>query len=1023
VKEWLKLDIPLSAGLETKSDPRALQPPAFSLLRDVEFGEIGGLQPRKPFSVLGDSPGGELRRAYRNGDEWLVFTKDTLYSRNVQGSSWVDKGTHLAIKTEEETAFATVGDQVACDRCELGGFIVYVWNEGTAGYLAVKDAATGAVVVAPYSLGGFQRMRLTALDTKILLSFWDGVTGIYCYALTPGDPTAALAGASTTVLTGGNQYYDVCKVPGADQAVFGVRRTVTTSYELVTVTGGLTVARATKARTCDGPIAVSCPPTGTHVQVVRGNGIAIQGDYVTISGFVDVFTAQAIGTAGGFGPGTIDQIAAAHRSVTDSSQYRCYVFFSSDESADSGGWGWATQYNWVDTGNNLGTADFLAHQLGVASRAFDSDGRVFLWTAFAGESSFSGAAAPQFRGQLQNSYFLYRDDATLHAKAAFQRAGGFAVNTGHLPSVQNTSGSTFSWCGVERQIIEIGIKQTGYGARAPRDITFTFDSDEARRCARLGQTMYIAAGGEVLQYDGVQLTEVGFHVYPWYFSLTETAGGSLAAGTYAVKLTWRWSNAAGEVDRSTTATVAELTLASPPGGYEIDDCPTLQPTHKDAVAVEVWRTLADPTDDSPFYLVTSKDPAVTSNPNRYLNNEPTIVIASDAFIDLFRDELVDADAAIRESNPENGSVLENLSPPGATIIAASSERLFLAGVAGDPHRVWYSKLRGAGEVAAFHDALTVAVPRDGGVITALAFLNETLIVFKETMVFALAGDGFDNLGGGSNYGPARLLSADCGAVSAESVALMPSGLLFKSSKGWYLLNRGWALDYVGARIAEFDDDEVVSVHVLETQHQVRCLTASRMLVLDYSARTEQSPFGQWAEWTITGAVSAAIWDGTYHYIDASGAYAEQATYTGIDYGLDVETAWIKLNDLQGAGSVRWLSVLGEYRGAHVLRVRLARDYLQDGSGNWLWYQDESWTPSPTVIGGPEQVRVGPSIPRCQAIKVRITALPITEEVEIDGIPTDVDTYSEAIKLTGLALEVGVDRGINRRLPVAQKVGT
>lgn len=984
------LTIPLAAGLAQKADPRALEAPGLSRLVDGQFDELGGIQTRYPYgNVMGSVT--DARRIVQNGDELLCFTKTELLSWNAAASTWVSKGTHLAIRVEESAAFATTGDQICADRAELGGTIVYAWEDNAAVYAGVVNASTGAVILGPTAVGTGTRPKLVALSTKILL-FFRNTAGINValsvLAIDPASPAAGLAATPTALLTGGdfNTYYDACRVPGADTAAWACRRTTTTSYQVGTVTAALVTTASTKARACDGPIAVSCPPTGTHIQVIRANGTNIQGDYLTLA-LADVATGQAVGTASG----TVNQIAAAHRSVVDDSAYRCYAFWSSAEA--SGVTDWQSKTNWVDTNDNLGTQATFVRRLGVASRAFDRDGRVFVWMAFAGESSFSGANYSEFRAQLQNSYFLYRDDATLHAKAAFQRAGGFAANTGHLPTVQNTSGSTYAWCGVERRVIALGLKQSGYGARAPRDITFTFDSDEARRCARLGQTLYIT-GGELMQYDGVQLTEVGFHVYPWYFGAIEVGTGNLEDGTYAIKNTLRWDNARGELDRSTTATVGTVTIAGGPNGISIVSWTPVYVTHKTGVAVEVWRTAKDPTPDAPFYLVTSKDPAATSNPNRYIAN------GTGATLDTFNDELADEDATSNESSNENGGVLEPLAPPAATIIAASADRLFLAGIAGAPNEVWYSRLRGDNEVASFHDNLRVTIPRDGGDITALAFLNETLIVFKETAIYALPGDGYDNLGGGGNYGPARLLSADVGAASAEAVALMPAGLLFKSSKGWYLLNRGWSVEYVGAAVCDYDAEAVVAVHVLETQHQVRCLTASRMLVWDYLAQ-------QWAEWSVSNGIHAAMWNGTHHYLTGVGPKPQLTTYTGVDYGLDIETAWVPLG-APGWGRVWKLLVLGEYRSACRVRVRLARNYSD------TYFQDKSWPPSPTTVGGPLQFKHGPSVQEMEAIKIRITAIH-TEDDE-GGDPTP--PTGEALKLTRLSLEVGLERGV-RPLRAAQ----
>jgi hypothetical protein len=198
------------------------------------------------------------------------------------------------------------------------------------------------------------------------------------------------------------------------------------------------------------------------------------------------------------------------------------------------------------------------------------------------------------------------------------------------------------------------------------------------------------------------------------------------------------------------------------------------------------------------------------------------------------------------------------------------------------------------------------VPRDGGDITGLAFLNETLIVFKETRDLRARRRRLRQRGGGQNFGPARMLASDVGAVSHEAIGVTPGGLVFKSHKGWYLLNRGWAVQYIGAPVADYDSDDVVAVHVLESQHQVRCLTSSRCWCSTTSStsgpsgRSRRSPRG--------------VCDGTYHYRDRRGVRRALGLHRH-RLRLDVETAWIPFDQIQGFGRVWQLLVLGEYRGA------------------------------------------------------------------------------------------------------------
>lgn len=1012
---WQTVNIPLAAGLSTRADPRAMQAPGLAVCQNAQFDEIGGIQLRHPYgsigtNILGGGTLGACRRMVVDGDELLVFTSDALYSWSARDSAWVLKAAYLAPKVDEASVFVRTSDQYLCDRAELSGVIIYTWVDVGATstvYLAALDSATGAVLLAPTAVIGtaLTRPRLIALVNRVVLFVLEG-SDLKRLIIDPAALSTAIAATPTTVLATTTKY-DVSAT--ATEAVFVAARTGGASYLIGRMTSAGVVTSSSKARTCDGPIAVAVSPDLTRFQVVRANATAIQGDLVNATSLADVFTAQAIGTTGL--ALAANQIAAAYRSVQNSSVYRCYAFWSCAESAVDA-LDFENRSNWVSTGNTLGTAASFVSGLGVASRAFDYNGSACVWLAFAGESTTAGmTGVAGIHASLQNTYFLYRDDGLLIAKAVSDRAGGFVPVTGHLPNVQALGQGSFAWCGVERRVIDLGGssgnrhrktsrdkpnagQHTGYGARAPREIRVQFDSDEARRTAKLGQTLYVA-GGQILQYDGVGLAEVGFHVYPWFFSADVDLGtGVIEAGTYTYKATYAWENAKGELDRSTTASSDQETLGSPDRIVVVMS--NLTTTAKAGVSIEGWRTLKDPTVEAPFYLITSKDPAAVTGSNAYTMNDRALYYGSQIV-----DNMLDADLAKKEINPENGAILESLAPPAASIITANQDRIFLAGVAGDPDRVWYSKLRAAGEVASFHDALTIDVPPSGGAITALAFMDETLIVFRETAVYAFPGEGFDNASGGQNYGPARLMAADTGARRQEVVALTPAGLIFHSSKGWCLLGHGGSVEYIGAPVYDFDADTFTAVHVLETQHQVRCVSEERVLVFDYLVQ-------QWAEWTIEGGLDAGIWNGVHAYLTDGGVSTEQAEYTAVSYGLDIETAWIKLADLQGYQRIRWLMILGEYRSAHALRVRVARDYLADGE----WFDDRYWAPSPTTVGGPEHVRHGPSIQKCGAIKVRLTTYAAGSE---EDPPT-----GEALRLTGLALEVGSKRGLYKMLPTAQK---
>lgn len=976
-----------TAGLNQKTDPRSLEAPELARLVNAQFDEVGGIQTRYPYAQADLETSTGLtnltcRRITTNGTERVLFTNNSLYSQNAQDSLWHLRSEHLAVAVEQTPVFQGTEEQVTCDRAELDGVIVYAWTVALTGgnktYVAARDKTTGAIVLSPTTLAGNAvSPRLVALAAKILLLFSDGLGNLLAYALDPASPGTALAGASTTVLaTVFNADYDVVRM-GAN-AAFAARRSPTTSYEVGTITPALVVTNVTKAVACAGPIALDWQSTLSRLLVVRNSAAGnILGDILDAT-LADV----SVGTAIGSSAFTIRNVTCAWEQGASTTAWA----FWDDQGASFS----SVFRNTITSAAAVGTQTDI-NLCTLATRAFAYGGDVYAWYA-TDESSTAvdTAGTVLFSAALQNVYLLYRDDGKPFAKAAYTRAGG-RPGAGNLPGVDPVNATTFAWCGTESRLISTDAHSfPAYADRNPLDIVVEFDTNRARRVARSGNTMYVACAMGLLQYDGVGLTETGFLQFPAAFTLADGGAGTMGAGGYSYKSTYRWQNAAGETDRSTTATIKGITqIASKEVDITFNHLDhTLKSDPRSDVAIEFWRTVADAPPGAPFYLVTGVDPSATTGDNCYIKNTPGTAGAT------FTDSYIDATLTSKASDPETGDTLEALAPPPCTLIAATDTRVFLAGVAGDPDRVWYSKQRNTGEVAAFNDGLTVAIPATGGAITALALFNRTLFVFREKAVYRVDGEGIDNVGGGFNY-QAEELPGNVGAVSQESVAVTDKGIVFKSLKGWYLTN-GQGTQYIGGAVSDYDSETVAAATVIEKQHQVRIVTDSRMLMFD-------TLIGQWAEWSVSDAVDACMWDGVHVYLNVDGPCAQQSTHTLTDYGIDVELAWVKLDDLQGYGAVDCFHLLGEYRSACTVRIRLARDYWKDGVDTY--FQDKTHTPSLTA-GMPLDLRHSPSIRQVKALKVRIT---------IASTST-----GESVKLTGIAFKIGVQPGLNRNLAAAQK---
>lgn len=987
------IDIPLIRGLRGKDDKRAMQAPGLAIARDVHAEEHGGLQPRPRYQALTDSGSntiGTIRKLATYRDELLAFTADELWSYGAGDGLWTSRGEYLAVKVAENARFVTTGEQYDCDMATLGGVNLYAWAEdttgGTAVYVAATDAETGSVILSPVQLGGSTayRPRVTATTGRLIVTYFVSLTSVDFAAYDPADIVAAPATSSLAVT--GIAGYDVIPNPVVGtEFILVVARGTTAGYRAYIYTEGLSQSHSlNKARAAKGAISVSFDAIATdRMCVTRNNGTAIESDILDES-LVDVSVGIATGTAIS---ATVNQIASVY-AVTGT----CTLFWSAGE--NTGLSNFQAEWNTVTNGGTAGTEAQLSYRLGLASRAFAHNGNAYVWTAFA------SASQGDIVGQLQNNYLLIRTDGLLVAKAVISQAGGFAASAGHLPQVQSNGSSGFTSIFQYRRIVPLGKEQKGYAAKSPQEVTITFDSDEARRTSQIGDTLYIS-GGILQQYDGSAISEVSFHNFPWDVSAVPGGGGTNLVGTYNFKQTYSWYNAAGEFERSTTATTYSQTVSTNSVqlvGRSLNNTAKRNLTNQ--VAHEWWRQIADAPVGAPYYLTTSKDPAATGTQG-YQENDATANSTP-----TFVDDLSDADLLSRETFPENGGLtLENLPPPACTIVTGTQDRLLLAGIAGNPNRMQYSKLRGKGEIASFHDSLYLDLPSDGGDITAISFQNETMIVFKESAIYALPGDGYDNNGAGQNYGPARLLASDVGCISQDAVALTPRGLLFKSLRGWYML-QGWQPVYIGGKVSDFDADEVSATTPIVARNQVIVTGGDSTLVWDWL-------IDEWFEWrSLSGGSQgpAALYNNLHTVLDGASSNHIQAPTTSTsgsaDWpGLDLETGWLKLGEIQGYKLCRKLLILGEYLGAHNLRIRVAYDYID------TWIDDKRWSATPTTVGGPLQVEHGPSRPKCQAIKFRITAEGVAED--------EAAPVGPCLKLTGLTLVYAVKGGANR-LPSAQK---
>lgn len=474
--------------------------------------------------------------------------------------------------------------------------------------------------------------------------------------------------------------------------------------------------------------------------------------------------------------------------------------------------------------------------------------------------------------------------------------------------------------------------------------------------------------------------------------------GNVQPGTYSYIAIWKYIDNAGRIHRSTTSIPIQAIV--PPGSSTSVSItvPLLSPTAKDNVILEVYRTqsLGDL-----YYRVTSIEKPVFNIQNQDIN------LTKITFIDT----LSDAEMSANELLYTTGGVLDNDSPPPCSLITVFKNRLFIAGL-DNPNLIQYTKIIDPSDkqfIAGFSDYLSVETDTRGGDITALASMDDNLIIFKETQIFYLSGDGPTNTGEGG-FGDPQLISTDVGCNNPNSVVLTPTGLLFKSPKGIYQLSRDLSVTYIGAAVERYNDLTISSSILLNSKNQVRFLTEeSNALVYDYYVQ-------KWTTFTNYAGVDCDIYNGKFTMLRANGqsfqenddSYQDQTslnTYQHIP--LTLETANISTAGMIGFQRIYRILFLGEYKGGHAAKASLAYDFdpaftaeinfdATDVVGSNTFGAATPFGSDP-VFGGyyrPYMFRAHIKQQKCTSIRIRF------EDVQLEN-------FNEGLTLSSIVLEVGI----------------
>lgn len=1022
------ISLPLAQGVDTKTDEKQVEAGKLLELENGIFTKTRSIQKRRGNIALGNNVSNSTElvsdgiglASYK--EELLLANGTNLYSYDQFNDDWVNKSKYTPVAVSQFSVIKDIYSQKAPDgSTHSGGLQLYAWEDSQASntirYSVIDGGTNQALLSSQLLASNARRPRVLAVANGFAI-YWTDIANPSAPTLkvalllavaplsAPSIYTLTASGVSDNALSSapGLTIYDACLVQGSQAPFIAVAFNNSNggmtirAYDYNSPTAQLagvtqyilTTAAVLSVFNNNIDSSIYSDPCGPVV-VYREDGtddivyVPFLPNLTPITGPVIAFTSSDVGQLTGCSNSTGAGFVV----------YASIVGLGNEDVAQA----------IVDDAYGLVSVNLVYQVNGqLWGRAFKVDGSAYVPVVYYYPPS---VLAPSGNISLQSALFLLDQNASIIVRAldstASYRKTGLGYSTGViLPDAVQHSPHSWRMTGTESVLVEGSLFQTQTNVVA---LDFMFqDPSQSVYHEQLANNLHLS-GGFLQMYDGIDVVEHGFHLYPIVYSVTPSASaGVLADGTYYYTACYEWTDNQGNIHQSAPADPQKVVVTSGPKQVDLS-ISNLNYTAKigsRSVQIVIYRT--------------------EKNGNiLYRVSDLTTPQVNDRTVGAFpyTDNLADADLAVRPklyTQPLDltaNAEVENFPAPPNNIVQLHRNRLWVVDST-SPLDIWYSKFPGPETPVAFNDGYVKQVDPRGGPVTALATIDDKLLVFKRDHIFFVVGQGPTNTDQNNDLSDSILVTTDCGCIDQRSIVATPVGLMFQSRKGIYLIDRSLAVQYIGAPVEAYNSEVITSAILVADTNQVRfTLQGGLTLVYDYYV-------GQWGTFTNQYAKDSIIWQATPILLRSNGSIWRETpgiyTDAGLPIKLKLATSWFSFANLQGFQRVRRAQILGARKSAHELQISVCTDF------NDTIVQQMVVTPiNPTTFGaglyGAEslyggeyqlyQWRVDLARQKTQSVKFIIEDLPAA-------------TAGEGMSLSSIAFEVGAKIGLNK-VPASQIV--
>jgi hypothetical protein len=578
---------------------------------------------------------------------------------------------------------------------------------------------------------------------------------------------------------------------------------------------------------------------------------------------------------------------------------------------------------------------------------------------------------------LQNCYFLmqcgtdnssYEGLTKIHSQLVYGKNRNYITDLSFgnkiLPQVSSFSSSEYFMPIFSRV-------DSGYNLSASSSVfglsacfVNTYNGINSSKSVSFQDETFISSNG-VLIFDGNQLNEFGFYLYPDPIqSSTNTSAGNVADGTYQYVVVYEYFDARGDLLESAPSQVFTTTYAAGSARQYTLTLNLVGFSTKQNMRVSIYRTTASGTI---FYFLGS------------INNLTGSTLT-------YVDNIADATLQTNKILYTTGGVAENIISPNSNFVCQAKNRLWTFET-GSTDTIWFSKEIRSGFLPAFSDLLVQKVSSAGGELVALAQIDDKLIIFKERIIMALLGDGPTESLVGSFSVPLQITSG-MGCVTARSVVETPVGIFYASQEGIYLVDRSLQNSFIGRPI--YKNEGTIRSSVYDpVLNRVIFLTTTQMIVYYISTAS-------WYTWTATNPVDLLLEGGVLYQLTSTKLLKQGTGYQddSANYAQTLKLGQFSFAGLQAYQRLYRVLITGRSTSDANTTNLTVKNYFNSNTTatDTLTLQHSS-----AISNNRFELEVRPSVQKCETMEIELSLTANTSGFIVSGMSAEVGVLPGAAR--------------------------